>query len=668
MEEKMKKTGIILICTVALAFACVIFAGCSRTEKISSIGIKGQNADDAIEFQIGNFDYEAYTLVVNYDSGSVVEVALSEDMISELDRLKFYQPGDHTITVSHGGTSCELKISVKRNTFGELRFPENTVFTYDGSEHKVEIEGEIPTGATVSYIGGNSFINAGNYDVTAVITCNGYVTEKITTTVTVAPAKYDMSNVDFESKEVVYNGKTHSLEISGQLPEGVAAPQYYINGNPTAGVSDAGVYKVSAVFANKDPNYETIPNMEATLTILPAQYDVGDLDLVFKDDNGSELWFPWKQYDGKTVTFDLRGTADLKNKVSVSYTVYNENEEVISRSNTDTGIKNAGIYTVKAEFLLLDNKNYAQIEPKTYTFEIAKAEFDTSGIIFESKLVKYSGEMNSLAVTIPVTVDVTKFDVSYEYYFSGEDEVIQQDGKNADGVYGAGEYTVRAVFKVKDSNYEEIPPMEAKLVVEKKEISVAQANFYNTDLIYTGGGLKPSFDVGNPEYVTVSDISVFKLEKNGDAEKEIAVEEAIEAGTYRAKVTVSLKDPENLTFYNGSSSVEFIGDFTVREAEIDINGLGFASDGSSLGFDTKKVQGLSFKLTFCKTDGDDRETIWEEEEIFPDENGIISNIIVDASMLPSGTYVCTVTVSVTDSNYVLSNGAAFAEYDYEFSV
>lgn len=668
MEEKMKKTRIILICTVVIAIACMIFAGCSKTEQISSIALKDNDPNSAIELQMGKFDYGAYTLVVNYDSGSVVEVALSEDMISELDRLKFYQPGDHTITISHGGKSCELKISVKRNTFGELCFPENNVFTYDGSEHKVEVVGEIPTGATVSYIGGNSFVNAGTYNVTAVVTCNGYVTKKITTTVTVAPAKYDMSNVKFETKEVVFDGKSHSIEISGPLPEGVAAPTYYINGNATTGVSDVGVYRVSAVFANNNANYEAIPSMETTLKITPAQYDLGEIELIFRDEKGSEFLFPWKQYDGHAVTFDISGAADLKNKVNVSYTVTNEKGEEISHSKTDTKIKDAGKYTVKAEFTLLDNKNYAEIEPKTYTFEISKAEFDTSGIIFESRLVKYSGEMNSLAVTIPVTVDITKLDVSYEYYFSGEDEVIQQDGKNADGVYGAGEYTVRAVFKVKDSNYEEIPPMEAKLVVEKKEISVAQATFDNTDLIYTGGGLKPSFYVGNPEYVTVSDISVFKLEKNGDAEKEIAVEEAIEAGTYRAKVTVSLKDPENLTFYDGSSSVEFIGDFTVREAEIDINGLGFASDGSSLGFDTKKVQGLSFKLTFCKTDGDDRETIWEDEEIFPDENGIISNIIVDASMLPSGTYVCTVTVSVTDSNYVLSNGAAFAEYDYEFSV
>lgn len=568
MEEKMKKTRIILICTAVIAFACVIFAGCSKTEQISSIGIKGQNADDAIEFQIGNFDYEAYTLVVNYDSGSVVEVALSEDMISELDRLKFYQPGEHTITVNHGGKSCEVKISVKRSTFGELSFPENTTFTYDGSEHTVELVGVLPPHATVTYVGGNRFVNAGKYDVTAVVSCNGYVTEKITTTVTVAPAKYDMSNIDFEAKEIVYDGKTHTLEISGQLPEGVAAPTYYINGNPTAGVSDAGEYRISAVFANNDPNYEAIPNMETTLTIKPAEFDMGDIDLVFKDDTGSELCFPWKQYDGSAVTFDLRSTVDLKNKVSVSYTVINENGEEISYSNTDTKIKNAGVYTVKAEFTLLDSKNYTEIEPETYTFEVARAEFDTEGIIFESKYVKYSGEMNSIVATFPVTMDLTKFDVSYEYYFSGKDEVIQQDGKNADGVYGAGEYTVRAVFMVKDPNYEDIDPMDVTLVIDKKQITASGLAFGNTTLSYNGEGQKPTFEVGDANEVTVGEISVFKLEKEENVEKEVAVDSAIDVGSYRARVTVSLKDPDNYVFYNGSSSIEFSCDFTITEAEI----------------------------------------------------------------------------------------------------
>lgn len=687
MEEKMKKTRIILICTVVIAFACLFFAGCSKKEQISSIGLKDQDPDSAIEFQIGKFDYGAYTLVVNYDSGSVVEVALSEDMISELDQLKFYQPGDHTITISHGGKSCEQKISVKRNTFGELCFPENTVFTYDGSEHKVELTGEIPTGATVSYIGGNSFKNAGSYDVTAVVSCSGYVTKKITTTVTVAPAKYDMSKVTFEAKEVVYDGKTHSIQIAGELPEGVAAPTYYIDGNPTNGVSDVGVYRVSAVFANKDTNYEAIPNMETTLTINPAQYDMGDIDLVFLDEKGSEFWFLWKEYDGLAVTFDVNNAAALKNKVSISYTVTNEKGEVISRSNTDTKIKDAGVYTVKAEFSLLDNKNYMEIEPKTYTFVIAKADFDTSDIIFSSQSVKYNGEIHSLAAVIPVTMDLTKFDVSYEYYHLGEDEVIQKDGKNAEGVCDVGEYSVRAVFTVKDSNYEEIPSMEARLVVEKKEISTAQFTFYNTTAIYTGEGFKPDFYTGNSEHVNVSGISIFKVEK-GWIEKEVwddekeeyvkideyfetetPVTEAIDAGTYRAKVTVSLKDPENCMFYDGSSSIEIRGDFAIREAEMDITGLGFVGENATLGFDTKKLPGLSFELMFYeKVDGKKSDPVGEAKALTPDDDGMITEILADASEFANGTYFCTVTVSASSSNYILPNGERSIEYDFEFSI
>ncbi|MBQ1213435.1 MAG: hypothetical protein IIX81_00215, partial [Tidjanibacter sp.] len=37
---------------------------------------------------------------------------------------------------------------------------------------------------------------------------------------------------------------------------------------------DAGEYKVIARFANNDPNYETIPDMETALKILPAVYTV----------------------------------------------------------------------------------------------------------------------------------------------------------------------------------------------------------------------------------------------------------------------------------------------------------------------------------------------------------------------------------------------------------
>ena len=682
MEEKMKKTRIILICTLVIAFACVLLAGCSKTERISSIELKDHDPQSAIEFQLGKFDWDAYTLAVNYDSGSVVEVAVSEDMISELDRLKFYQPGDHTITISYGGETCEIKISVKRDTFGELYFPENTIFTFDGKAHTVEIEGELPSNATVSYVGGNSFVNAGTYDVTAVVTCNGYVTKRISTTVIIERAKYDMSGVKFESKDVVYDGKAHTIEISGKLPDGVGAPTYYINGSKTVSAVDANQYTVTAVFPNSNPNYDVIPTMTATLNIIPAKYDLGEVDIIFKDAKGSAYFFPYKTYDGEKVTFELSDNGSLKKKVSVSYVVYDEEGSVISVSNTETNIKNAGVYTVEVQLTLLDGKNYKPLDPVVCKFEVAQAEFDTSGLAFESKAEVYNGEMHSLLVDIPVSMDVTKFDVSYEYYFAGDDEIIKDRGKNVEGVIGAGEYTVRAVFTVNDPNYEPIPAMEAKLVIEKMEISADQFSFYDTNQVYDKGeALYPKIRGSSFEYVTMKGVSFFKLEEG----EYVPVDHATDVGTYQVRTTISLKDTQNLVFDNGSDSVELVSDFTVREATIDISEIEFDSGNLAIvirgnvvefKFNTAGIEGLTFAAEVFKAEdlevgtedgGEEKPTDQIAEKNIKVENGVMI-VEFDTANLETGDYVIRITVSADSSNFVLSNGNATAEYDFEFKI
>lgn len=670
----MKKTRILLICALIAVFACVIYVGCAKKEQILSIDLKDNGPDTVVEFQIGKFDYSAHTVVVKYESGSLQEIALAEDMISELDRLKFYQAGDHTITVNYGGKTCELKISVKRNTFEELKFPENNVFTFDGTEHKVELEGNIPPNATVTYVGGNSFVNAGTYDVTAVVTCNGYVTERISTSVTINRAKYDVSDLKFESKEVVYNGKKHSIEISGQLPEGVAAPTYYINGNKTSGAVDVGEYTVTASFSNNNPNYEPIPSMEATLKVTPCEYDLGDIDLIFKDEIGNEFLLPWKEYDGKGVTFDISNNHSLKDKVNISYTVLDDEGTVISYSNTNTNIKNAGTYTVKVDFSLLDNKNYKAIEPMFYTFEITKAGFDMTDLIFESKALEYDGNVHSLDITFPTDWDPTKFDVSYEYFYLGEDEIIREDGKNVTGVSGAGEYTVKAVFTVTDPNYEQIPDMQAKLVISKKNISVSQYSFYNTNPIYTGESLKPGFSFDDSENVNVGSMVVYKFD--GDDYKRI--DNAIDVGEYRVSVTVTLIDPENYVFNNGESFVEIAGDFSIQEAEIDISDLKFHDKnpsavskhgGANFLFDTAKVEGLEFdNAKFYRIEGETLVQVSEAVEmIFDSKSGLI--VIRFSSVgLNAGRYACVLVTRPEDENHILSNGNENAEYNFVFNI
>ena len=670
----MRKTRILLICALLAVLTCVFLVGCSRKEKISSIELKDNGSDAVIEFQIGKFDYDAHTLIVNYDSGSVKELALGEDMISELDRLKFYQPGEHTINILYGGKTCEVKISVKRDTFGDISFPENTVFTYNGQEHTVELEGDIPPNANVTYIGGNSFVNAGNYDVTAVVTCNGYVTKKISTTVTVERLKYDMSNVKFESKEIVYDGRSHSIQISGKLPEGVSAPTYTINGSKNSGAVDVDEYIVTASFSNNDPNYEPIPSMTATLKIIPAEYSLGDIELIFKSEDNTEHLLPWKKYDGKGVTFDINNSHALKDKVNISYTVLDEQENVISKSNIDTNIKNVGVYTVKVDFSLLDNKNYKDIEPKTYTFEIDEAGFDMTDIVFESKDLEYDGSVHSLSIVFPADYDMTKFDVSYEYFYFGDDETIKENGENVTGVSRVGEYTVKAIFTVNDPNYEQIPDMQAKLVISKKKISTSQYIFYNTNLIYTGESLKPGFSFDNSENVKVGSMVVYKL----DGESYTEIDNAIDAGEYRVGVIVSLIDTENYVFDNGKSEVEIVEAFTIQEAEIDISDLKFdpenpsnVNKGSShiFVFDTAKVEGVSFNgAIFCRVEGDKLVSVVDDVSTMLDENGLIS-IVFDAVGLEAGRYACVVTVSAEDGkNHVLSNGNDTAEYVFEFNI
>lgn len=569
----MKKTRILLISTLILVLACMMLAGCSKKENVTSIALKNE---ETIEISIGKLNYSEHTLLVNYSSGSVIEVPLSENMFSELDLLKLYQPGEHIITASYGGQKCEIGVSVKRATFGEIRFQENTVFTYDGSEHIVEIEGELPSNATVSYLGGNSFVNAGTYDVTAVVSCNGYETKRITTKVTIERAKYDMSGVTFESKEVTYNGKPHALAISGKLPSGVSEPTYYINGNKVSSVTDADEYTVTAVFTTKDPNYDPVENMEATLKINPAEYDISEANLLFKTANGATLFTPWKSYDGTSVKFELDDGGALGKNVNVSYTVLNENGEEISKSNTETNIKNAGKYTVRVEFTLLDNKNFKQIEPLEFPFEIEKAKIDVSKVDFESKVVEYDGENHSIFVSFPRELDRSKIDVSYEYMLNGE--VLLDNGSAVTGVSQAGEYSVNAIFTVKDPNYADIAPMQAMLVVKQKSIIVSGFDFGASTASQITKGEKGIFEfnaigeegvsltagiykLDGEDLVTVIEPTIVTLDENGTALIELETSE-LEIGEYTCIFTASALN-SNYILSTGSALLDYRFDFEI---------------------------------------------------------------------------------------------------------
>ena len=533
----MKKVRRVTLLTIIAILSIFVLFGCNKKEdNVSSISLKDNDPDTAIEIALGDFDCNKYTVVVVYESGSFEEIALTEEMIVETDLFKLYQIGDHDITISYGEQEHTFKVSVKRATFENLAFPGNNVFTYDGKEHVVEVDGDIPANAVITYLGGNSFVNAGTYDVTAVVSCEGYVTEKLSTTVKIERAKYDMSGVKFEGKEVVYDGTAHSVAISGTLPEGVSSPTYTINDRTTSSATDVGEYTVKATFANDDPNYEAIPEMKATLKINPAEYTIKGVDIVFRSEDGNIISDATRIYDGKAITFDLNDYNKLSPKVSVSFSVLDNDGKVISTSNKKTGIINAGIYTVKVEFTLLDGKNYKPLSPIVRTFEVLKTDHPPiENISFGSDQITYDGKEHSIAIEGQLPKGVT---VSYEYYINGA-LVVDGDGKPVRAVTDAGHYTVKAVFSHTDINCKEIEPISATLHIDQANIDTFELSFdYNPDWVYDGTP-KSVVTTKKPEYIEISYEYYLDgaLVRNDDGTPATAV---TEVGEYAVKVIINV--------------------------------------------------------------------------------------------------------------------------------
>jgi hypothetical protein len=234
----------------------------------------------------------------------------------------------------------------------------------------------------------------------------------------------------------------------------------------TSGATDVGEYTVRATFANNNPNYETIPDMEATLKITPAEYTLKGVDLVFKNGDSKVINGTSKIYDGTGVSFDLNDYSKLSNKVSASFFVLDKDGNVISTSNKNTDSQNAGVYTVKVEFTLADSKNYKPVEPIVCEFEVKKATYDIADIHFDNDVVAYDGEAHKLLVELPLNHVIAASDITYEYYLDGV-LVVDGEGKPVQSVTEAGEYTVKAIFAVKDDNYEQIEAKEAVLRIEQ---------------------------------------------------------------------------------------------------------------------------------------------------------------------------------------------------------
>jgi N-acetylmuramoyl-L-alanine amidase len=175
--------------------------------------------------------------------------------------------------------------------------PEDIVFSdaeyvYDGTEKVLISPTLIPEKYSIAYEN-NSATEAGKYLCRAVIynKKNGSIECEKYATLTILPAEYDMTGVEFSDATVDFDGALHSLEISGVLPTGVSV-SYSENA-----FCDAGTYNVTASFTSDNKNYKSIESKSATLTISPIEAPV---TLTLADGELHSLSLP-------VVTSDLAG-------------------------------------------------------------------------------------------------------------------------------------------------------------------------------------------------------------------------------------------------------------------------------------------------------------------------------------------------------------------------
>lgn len=313
------------------------------------------------------------------------------------------------------------------NTIDGVTF-EDVETTYDGTEKTLAVS-NLPNGASVTYDKANTYTNAGEYTVTATIIQENHEDLQLTATLKINKAAYDMSGVVFADKAVTYNGESHSITATN-LPNGVTVE--YTGNNQT----NADEYMITATFTGDSANYEPIADKTATLTINKAR--------VSKPAQDSTSFV----YNGNEQTYLLA-----------------ENSLYTISGNKQT---NAGNHTVTVS--LKDKNNYQWSDETatdlSYSFDIAKATYDMSAVVFADKTVTYNGEIHSVIVTnIPNGVSV-----DYE----------NNNKMNADT------YTVIAKFTDTTGNYENPADKTATLIINKATYDMSGVAFADKTVTYNG--------------------------------------------------------------------------------------------------------------------------------------------------------------------------------------
>ncbi len=476
-------------------------------------------------------------------------------------------PGVYQVTATITKANYNDKVITKTLTINALEFTDvslsNKTVQYNGQAQTLDVVGA-PSDATVSYeyrkdgAVVTEAIEAGVYQVTAVISKEGYNTKTLTKTLTITVQDF-ANTITFNDGEFTFDGQAKTLEVVG-APTGTTIT-YTCDGEAFEGAVNAGEYEITATLSKTGYNNKILI---ATLTINKATFE----GLSFNDVN--------TVFNGEVKTVEVTGAPQ---GATVVYTC---------NGVAFDGAINAGTYEITAT---VSKENYEDFTD-TATLTIAKAQFD---VTFSDTSVDFDGEVKNILVegapqgaTITYTCDGDVFEgatevgeyeitavITMDNYFDKEitatltinsnttffDEVVfendtvvydgevhtleatnlpedttteytyKKDGATVDEAKDAGVYTV----SVRLSNAGNVKTLTATLTISKATFEGLTLEDDTVDYNGEEQKLEVSGDLGDAEVT-------YTYEKDG-----VSVDSCVADGVYEVTAVVSLANYEDLT-------------------------------------------------------------------------------------------------------------------------
>lgn len=406
---------------------------------------------------------------------------------------------------------------------------------YDGQEHEITVSGNLPEGASVEYAS-NKATNAGIYNATATVKCQGYKTLTLNATLTINKLDYDMSGVEWDySQAFIYNGEVRTVTIKGELPDGVSVKNYSNNSK-----TDAGVYTASVAFNYDEINHNAPQVANCSWTIDKADIDV---ELTLADSS--------VEYDALPHSIQIVGNVPA-GVVAVYY--YNNVE-----TNEVTAV---GEYSVKC---ILSGKNYNEkvlnatlkiksTEERLFSVVTSNGKVYFQNNLDDNKLYTVSGgNVVKISNDIPNHMITNNNDL---YYFSTS--LFSKVIKNYNGASASTLYSANGEYLTTDGTY--IYYAINNLILNTDQNGIYKIKLDGTDETPT------RLVADKAEYLTYSGSYIYYSNKSdGGKLYRVSVNENNGQGTQLRtdkkdeKVSYIISDGTNLYFNSTKTAVAGIG-------------------------------------------------------------------------------------------------------------